>query len=269
MQHRRRLLPVIVALVLLRGLSAFGQTPPADDETWNNVERTEPSISLSVNGPGQSQIFRGWPILIRLEVWHAQVTNHKALPMILAAKEGPWSGAQTLEVTDGRGQAQRWPLHLATVTEKLLTLTATKGGELIWWLSPDETAQIPVGKYRLLATLDTTQSAAKDGWKGRSVSEPFSIDLQSPPAQLTEEQHLARYFLLASYHLVRKDSQQAVGAINEVLKAQPNHIRGLAFKGDLLAADGKTDEAISLYQQALKEYEKKYPKSKQPPVYLL
>lgn len=251
-----------------------GQTPsrdPArvDDKAWGNADGDVPRLALMVNDTVQDGVFRGWPVLVRLEVWHPRVASRKAAPMVLGSKEGPWSGAVTLVVTNEQRQAQQWALHLASAVEKTLTLTATTGGELVWWLSPDETAQLPEGKYRLLATLDTTESPTKDGWKGKALSEPFPLHMQSAPAQLTEEQQLAKSFLMARYHVVRKGAKLAMKAIDEILKLQSNNIRGLAFKADLLVAQDKKAEAFSLYQQALDEYGKKYPNSKQPPIFLL
>ncbi len=241
----------------------------ADDDFAGAVDRDEPSLSLSINAPANGQVFRGWPMLIRLELWHPRIGNSKAAPLILAAKDGPWSGAVTLQVTGAGGKAETWPIHLATTAGKSLTLAATRGGELIWWLAPEQTAKIPEGEFRLLATLDTTRSSTKDAWKGKTASEPLAIQILPLPAAMTPEQQLAGMFLTANYHLIRKDASRALQAIDDVLKRQPANIRGLAFKADLLAAAGKPKEALTHYQQAIDAYRKTHPRAKEPPVFLL
>ena len=58
---------------------------------------------------------------------------------------------------------------------------------------------------------------------------------------------------------------ELLNALSKLLRIQPDHVRGLSFKGDLLAATGKTAEAFALYQKAIDAYEKKYHRSNRPP----
>jgi hypothetical protein len=246
---------------------APGPTPTRGEQ----VDPSAPKVWIAANGSSAGEIVRGWPLLLEAGIFHPAAFQPGApkKPLLLAAKEGPWSNALRVEIKDARDEPQSWPLHLTDSPPAVLSLEARTTGELTWWLSPEETAKLPEGGYELVAVLDTTHATAPDGWRGRTVSVPLAIRVRKEPSPLPPQQEAEKYQLLAAYHLLRGDAKQALALADELLKKQPDNLGGLQLKGDLLARDGKTEEALAAYDRALEVFLKKYGTKEGPPRDLL
>jgi hypothetical protein len=187
------------------------------------------------------------------------------LPVVLAAKSGSWSNAIRLVAKKSSGEEEAWPFHLALVPPETLSLDAEYSGELAWWLAPEDSSKLAEGVYELAALLDTTNSAAQNGWKGKTQGRPVSIRISREPSPLSPAVESKKLHLFASYFLLRNDSKQSLAKIDELLQKQPNDIAGLEFQGDMLAAEGKAKGALDFYGRAIDAYFKKYSTKGEPP----
>jgi tetratricopeptide (TPR) repeat protein len=228
-------------------------------------------LSVAVNGGGRPRAYRGWPLLVRARLLHpnAYARDGKVEPLVLAAAAGPWSAAVRLEVHDQRGEALRWPFHLVAQGAPALALDAQTGGDLTWYLAPEETAALPAGDCTLVARLDTRDSAAPGGWKGARSSETVRLAVGEGPAALSPEQEATKYVLLAEYARLRGDPKQALAHVEDLLSKQPGSIAGLTVKADLLADTGRHLEALAACNKAIDAFHARYPKSREPPHGLL
>jgi hypothetical protein len=194
----------------------------------------------------------------------AYARNSKIEPMLLAAAEGPWTGAVRLEVKDTKGKNVEWPFHLATVATPTVTLDHQTFGSIGWWLTPDETAALSPGEYELTAILDTSSAHAAGAWKGNARSRSLRIEVIAEPKALDAEREEEKLLLLAHFAMVCGDDKQAVSHVDALLAKQPKSVTALERKGDLLAAAGKTLEALQSYDAALAIYRKRNLPDKPP-----
>ena len=230
-----------------------------------------PVFSLSVNRAASVDLFQGWPLLVQAELLHPRAFDAApgVVPLRLAAPEGPWTNAVHLEVRiDGKEPAP-WPFHLGTDPKGPLALDAQTAGAVVWWLSPEETARLPEGDYQVTGVLDTTAASAADVWKGTARSNTASVRVRKEPSPLSPSQQEDKFLLLADQDMFRGDAKQALARIEELLAKQPASIGGLGLKADVLAASGRTPEALQSYQEAITAFYKKYPKAPEGPEGLL
>ncbi len=129
--------------------------------------------------------------------------------------------------------------------------------------------KLPAGDYELVAVLDATPSTRAGAWKGTVPTDPVRIQVVPEPATLSARQEEEKHLLLAHLAGLRGEMKEAVAQVEALLARQPNSPAGLELKADLRAADGKTAEALKLYDQALGAWLKQNPKAKEPPVALL
>jgi hypothetical protein len=230
-------------------------------------EPPRPLFTLSGNAQGTVRLFQGWPLLVQGRLRHPQafVRDARIDPMVLGAPEGPWSGSVRLEVRDAKGKVVTWPLHLATIAKPSLALDNRMAASLTWWLSPEETAALPLGEYELTGILDTTAARAADAWKGTSRSRPVHIDLAAEPKDLDTSEEEDKYVLLSQLAKLRGDAKQALAHVEALLTRQPKNLAGLEHKGDLLAAAGQTEAALRNYDAAITAYLGQRRLPEQPP----
>ena len=183
-------------------------------------------------------------------------------PLVVGADFSPWTGMLKLDVVDGEGNVQTWPLQLADAPEGAVTLDATSFATAHWTLGVEQTAKLKEGVYIVTATLDTKSLA--DGGAGSVESIPATLTVTKAPATLSDEQQSLLAQSLAAQAVIKGDTTEAMSILDEQLAKQPNDISVLEFKGDLLAADGKTDEALKIYNAALKLFYEANPDFPEP-----
>jgi hypothetical protein len=234
-------------------------------------EPPRPVFTLAGNGESNPRLYQGWPLLVHGRLLHPRAFERDAKleAMVLAAPDGPWTGALRLEVRDGKGQKAAWPWHLATAAKPRLTLDNQRSGYVAWWLGPEETAALPPAEYELSGTLDTTPTPAADVWKGTAPSRPVRIEVVAEPKPLLAEQEEQKALLLAHLARLRGDAKQALTHVEALLTSQPKSLAGLELKGDLLAESGQTEAALKQYDQALTAYLALRPRGVEPPEGLL
>jgi len=241
--------------------------PPTPTPATAYDNRPRPLLSISLNGTREAQVFRGWPLILEAGLFYPTDVPGKAekKPFLIVAKDGPWSNAVHIEIRKKPGEGVTWPFHLADTPSSTFSLHAQAEGDLIWWLSPEDSAQLSEGNFEVVAVLDTTDSTVPGGWKGATTSVPVSVRLSNEPEPLTAEQESEKYQLSASYYLVRGDSKQAMAQMEALLQKQPDNVGGLEFKGDALAEGGKAAEALACYRRALDAFLRKYHTIEEPP----
>src|SRR5512140_1069347 len=99
-----------------------------------------PRLAVSLNGAQDSTQYQGWPVLVRVTLRHPS-TDATAAPVLLAPPLGTWLDALTLEVRDGTGAAQSWPLApAAKPSDASLTLQPRTKVEPFFTLAPADTS---------------------------------------------------------------------------------------------------------------------------------
>jgi hypothetical protein len=280
------------------------ETPPPGQRLIDPVL----SVSVN-GRPDELRAFHGWPLIVRAGLFHPRLYGLSANQLIMAfynvapsdrpgkdfdiltihAKDGTWSGAARLEVKTPQGQIVNWPFHLTAAPPGDLQLNPTSWGRLVWLLGPEETGRIPAGRYELTVMLDNMAWPAPDAvkpappgplnpfgyplashdWKGAIRSAPIVVHIDAEPSALPADAEEDKHLLLAEAAQEAKDPKQAEARIDELLARQPKSVDGLTWKGDLLAAAGKTDEAFDAYDRAVNAYVERNPDAAEPPVLLL
>ena len=70
----------------------------------------QPMISMSVNGSGDTDAFRGRPLVIEATLLHPDsMRGGTAAPVVLAGPDGAWAGTISIRITSEQG-GQSWPL---------------------------------------------------------------------------------------------------------------------------------------------------------------
>ena len=240
----RRLLP---ALFLL-GCTAAAQTP---------------RVGLSINGRAALTMYRGWPAVLA-----ATFYSEDGTAVTLGARQGAWTGSLRLVIT-GNGIAVPWPVRLLEPDVPRVVLDAGASAQAVWLLSPEDSARLSLGSYRLQAALDTTVGGDAGDWKGSANSAGVEVEVKDPPEPLTDDGKVEQAMAQSFYQELSGDAEGALNAVQNLLDGQPYCLPGLARKGDLLLAAGRYQEAIPVYQAAIEQFKIASPAAQHPPAELL
>jgi tetratricopeptide (TPR) repeat protein len=189
-----------------------------------------------------------------------------AEPLTVGEDGNPWTGAVTLEVTDAEGQAQTWPLQVADAPEGAVTLDNEATSTAYWTLVPDQTVELAEGDYAVTATLDA--ASFESGWQGSARSRTAFLHVSKAPESLSAEQESLLAQRLAAQAVLVGDSEGAMAILDELLAEQPDSIGALEFKGNLLADEGRTEEAFQAYSQAIRAFYEQNENPDEPPAML-
>jgi len=78
-----------------------------------------------------------------------------------------------------------------------------------------------------------------------------SIDYARIATEAMPEEH--KYaFTLAFYQNQNNQKNEAVKTLQKLLKSNPEYLSAISFLADIYMKDGKPQEAVKIYQQALK-----------------
>ena len=256
--------PTCVPLILLITLTIVMPVSIA-----SAVTGTTPLITASVNESVRAELYRGWPLLLEVALLHPEPFADNPSPLLIDSGTAPWNDAVRIEIRDTNDQVQVWSLVLFNITSNTLTLDGNGAGQLIYYLTPEKTAQLALGSYSIKAVLNTTNSTNPQAWKGIEGSVPVELTLRDEPPILTPNQREIRQQLMASYHLFRDDVSQANAAIDALLVSKPDSIPGLSFKSYLLQLEERNFEAERLLSSAIKIVLDSFPDAQEPPVALI
>ncbi|MFQ5845102.1 MAG: hypothetical protein ACE5JG_08960, partial [Planctomycetota bacterium] len=232
-----------------------------------------PLLSISANGGAGTEQVRGWPLILQVTVSCPQAPEGDG-PRALRLKvvEGTWADLLDLEVRDGGGKAQEWPLRLAPIAKPgvELTLDRETSGALVWLLSPEDSERLAAGTYRLQAVLRDERSGGDEGrWRGSVRSDRATVRIVPPPDPLPPEAEGRRDGLLARYHVLRGEDEAAMAVAQRMRERAPDSIAAATLQGDLLAAAGRDREALKAYNRALALFRRQHPDAGEPPRDLL
>jgi hypothetical protein len=227
---------------------------PAEPTPGTTLPSPVPVLTLSANRSLDVELFQGWPLLFEVSLMHPDClwSDEQVEPLEVGADGSPWSGAITLAVVDAEGKAQTWPMRLAGTPEGGVMLDSESMSTVYFALGPEETAKLEEGAYAVTASLDTASQPS--GWRGKAESIPAILTVSEAPAELTAEQESVKAQMLAGQAVALGDRAEAMSLIDALLDAQPDNIGALEFKGDLLAEEGKTSEALDAYNMAIKAF---------------
>jgi hypothetical protein len=247
-------------------MNDFGQVV-----TSNAFLTVDPGIvvAASVNRGASRQFYRGWPFMLEVTLIHPSAFEPDAVPILIAADSGPCFNALRVEVRNSQDQPQSWPFHQARVTNETVQLTSESGGRMTWWLTPEQSAQLPLGAFSILVALNTTNVNRPGAWKGLLPSVPVALSISDEPATLTPAQTEQKHRLLAEYALLSGNRAQAQREVDSLLAAYPTNIAGLVYDAFLKRDSGLFDAAFASITAALSQVNIQSPDAQEPPDELL
>ena len=218
-----------------------------------------PVFSIEANGSCAPTLYRGWPLMVRASILHPATGLGEGEPGALAVSG--WGVGIQLTVRNAQGEAQSWPFALLKSPPAELQLEPGTVAEVVWRLTPEQTAGIPAGNYEIAGLADTLAAV------------PVPVRVEAEPSTLTLEQEAAKQELLYHYHRLNDDPASAMEAVDELLRSQPYHPGALGLKGFLLADQGDDLKALEFIGNAIAEVERlnpgQNPDQDEPPVELL
>ncbi len=252
------------ALELLSDSSLEAQTTPIP----------APIVMLSVNQPSGGTSYNGWPLVIQVDLYNPDfaVDDAAVTAIPLSMPSGSWADGVSVTVTDSTGAQVSWPLHRLlrpTGTDASISLDAETSAHLAWWVAPADTAALVAGTFQIAAVLDTTTVTDPTVFQGQSYSTPVTVALGAEPSVLLPDQQESKYLLATFYDTLAGNSAQAMTDVSTLLASQPQNIRGLMAKGELLEASGDAVNALASYDAAVNAFYAMIPNPPEPPVDLL
>src|SRR5262245_6845842 len=139
---KRHLLTLILTLSAAAAFAAEEQ-PPAVPVAVAAPAETAPAPKLTcfVNGTSQSELLRGWPMILQVTVEHSAPDAPDAKPVTLASKKGDWTKLIRVEFSDAEGTVYVLPFEAAPLVkpEPKITLTKGKSASLVYLLDAQST----------------------------------------------------------------------------------------------------------------------------------
>ena len=261
-------------MVLTGALILFGLWGTTNVLAQTTATIPAPVLVLSVNEPAGASSFNGWPLVIQVDLYNPNFTTNDApvTPIPLSTSSGSWADAVSITVTDSTGTQVQWPLHQVlrpTGADAAITLDAETSGHLAWWVAPVDTTGLPAGTFQIAALLDTTTVTDPTMFQGQSYSSAVTLTLGAEPSVLLPAQFESKYLMATFYDVLAGNNAQAMTDVNTLLGAQPQNLRGLVAKGQLLEATGDATNALASYDSAVTAFYAATPNPPEPPVELL
>ena len=226
-------------------------------------------VAASINRSSEVVLYRGWPLVLEVALLHPDSFQSNAVPLLISATSGPWFNALGIDIRDVANTPQIWPLHPAPFTNETIQLTADSGARMLWWLTPEQTAQLQSGDFTITAILNTTNVTRAGAWRGLLNSVPVSLSITDEPATLTPVQEEQKRRFFADYALLQGDPVEAQKQVNALLTAYPTNIGGLTYNVYLQEAAGLFDAAFHSAEAALDQVALQSPDATEPPTELL
>jgi len=262
--RQQRLVGVFLALVLVGGFASAQETAAIGSPEAPQAPAKLPRLTVSANDTTSLDLPQGWPMLLTvcLEApgWGGEA---QSTPVTLAAA-GAWSDLLRVEVTDEGGKATAWPLKPAYTPTRSITLSRDVDGQMVWYLTAEETAKLSPGAYTVSVVLEAGQAAA-GSWTGTVRSSEASVKIVPQPNPLRPELERRRSLLGIRVALWRGDNKGALAVAEALLAKQPESYQALAAKGEVLTALGKPKEEAACYEQARSAFRKARPDAKSVP----
>ncbi len=241
-----------------------------DEAPRGGAAEVDPEVAVSIDDAREAVVYRGWPAVFAAQILPPGLFDSPpgADSFTLAAPAGVWSRALSLAVTgEGDGLPRSWPLEHREAADAVLALDSRTAGLAFWILSPEATAGLETGSFDAGAILDTTASAS--GWKGRVESEPASLVVEDEPSPPSIELQVERHLAFARWRFMTGNRAAAFAEIDGALAKAPSHLGALGLRAVLLDIDGRKEEALAAYEEAVARHLEARPGAQEPPVSLL
>lgn len=229
----------------------------------------DPTLSLTADERRETVVYRGWPVLVVLEVLppHLHDPARADERFVVAGAGTPWTDSVEVSARKATGESVAWPFRRITSGGNRLVLDGQTVGVVALWISPEDSAALAAGEFEIDATLDTRGSV--EGWNGVVEAEPVTLTVLDEPVPLTPELEAWKLLSLARYRLSGGETEAALALVDQALEALPGSLGALAFKAEILALEDRDEEALAAYDEALEEFHDQYPLAEEPPFELL
>ncbi|MEI6499554.1 MAG: hypothetical protein WCP21_00850 [Armatimonadota bacterium] len=224
-------------------------------------------LVLSASVSGAATHYQGWPLVLELTLWREmppEDTKTPPGPLAISAKQGSWSEALVVRVTDGKGSTVQWLLHLVKQEETQLSLPVGESSTVQWWLAPEDTKPLTEGDYTIGVAFDPQRVDGLPTGADAPRADTCVLHIAKEPAQLDAEAAANKLCQHAWYCVARDDRAGADADLTSLLAADPQSIAARRVKAFLLARDGKVQEGLALVDEAMRIYAAKHPKSCPP-----
>ncbi len=178
----------------------------------------------------------------------------------------------SLQVPGGRRSPLPWPIKLASSSKAgSVTLDEKTTAELDYTLSPEAAGQVAPGEYRVVAALEVPAEAKlpADRWRGRVESEPVELGIAAKAELMTKPEEEKLNLEFADYFAFLGDLDQALTYSLRALAANATSIAAHTLVAETRERKGDLAGALSEYRAAEHEFYQQYPKSYEPPGYLI
>ena len=278
-------------------------SPPTEPRDRAGGEAWRPELTLSVNGSRRTTVTPGAPLVLKLMLRNGQAAraalaagarerlkeeleervqagelSRQEAEDVLRRDPVPAPGP-ALVITlapDGFSFQREGPPGATTLPWRpkmvdppaptSVTLDQTRSAWVTFVVAPDETASAAKEAYRVRASFE---NRAAGQWQGRIVSGRVTITVAQPSGAPTASEQKKQQLLLGEYFLARKDYDQALVAARQALAIHPQSIDGLILLGNAQEARGDVHAALGAYEQALSEFDQRYPDAGHPPDVLM
>jgi hypothetical protein len=193
---------------------------PMQDDMQADVEQSSPFVAVGANDATDGSMCPGWPLIVSATV--VAPDGSSSLP----------SAGFTPKVVS-LSSGQEVPLALEAVPAPVGDNPATN---LYWIAKPEATGGLVKGSYRITLT----------GQKGIDVA-PYVINVQAP----SDDSAAVLGLLKIEQLLITDKAGEALIVADQLIAANPINIGALTAKGDILLSQGKADEAMKTYAEAL------------------
>jgi hypothetical protein len=246
-----------------------GEPAPSRSGSGGESPPVDPTLLVTVNDASDLVLPRGWPAIVLVRVLPPRFLDDSpgVEPFSIAAPSGAWAAALDLTVRDATGATASWPSERFPQEGQVLDLDAVSAGIAVFLLAPETTASLPTGDYEIGAVLDTT--AFGGGWQGRVEAETVTVHVQDPPVPLPGPDEEERRLLVSLWRFLRGEADTAQAELDGVLAADPRSPGALAMRAFFLDGEGKGDEALSAYGEAIDAHREASPEAPEPPFLLL
>lgn len=173
----------------------------------------EPRITVYANGSKDIGVFKGWPLIIKVTVEHPLTgAAAKAQPITLQSDKD-WTDLLRVDPLDAENRVHAWKFEKALLSKRTpsITLDDAHGAVLSFLISPKESQRMDPGKYQVSVELRGPVTA-------KSV--PVLVEVLPHPASLPPKGEIARDRLLAMYHALKGDKEEAVRIVEKIKYVQ-------------------------------------------------
>jgi len=172
----------------------------------------------------------------------------KVPSVTLGSPAEPWVDSVKFTLLDSNGAVVPIRIYPNPVKENVVAIGAETFAEARFFIDPEESKRLKEGNYSIRARVKDVES---DPLTLRVVKEGLA-------------EPISRYVKFGRYHLLRGEFQKAAGYAYKVLAVDAHSLKGLDLLGDAFIGLGRYKEAYETFYNAIREYIRQYPPSKNP-----